>query len=480
MIDLPPRGYAGYLALAAACWPNRVGLRFEGVSWTYRQLHRAATATAARLAADGVTVGTRVLLLMQNRPEYLIAQFALAQLGAVFVTPNPYWTDAEISRAIEVSAATAAIYEPRFATAAAALPLAFPPEIVSDVYPRTKPPSYRTNWIAPQFIPFSSGTTGMPKGVIHTNASLCGGVAQLQRHLGLSDADRIPIALPLCHIFGTTVSAAAMSVGAPITLFRRFDLDEALNHLNDAGPTVWPIAGTIAQRLAARTDLESAMFSSLRFFVWGGSAMPVALAEEITHRTGVRFLCSYGMTEAMVVAFNPLDRPDDWRLETPGYAAIGTELHIADNGELLVRGPSVAAGYIGGPSTEFAADGWYRTGDLARIDNDGRLMIVDRLKDVLKVSGFQVAPAEVEAVLLEHPDVLDAAVVGRIDAAAGEIPVAIVVTQSSITPAELDSFLRPKLATYKRPREYRFVTSLPRTPGGKLQRALLRADDGAS
>jgi long-chain acyl-CoA synthetase len=473
MHRLPPGGYYGYLARAAAQWPDRIGLHFDGVDWTYRRLNLAATATAARLAAVGVTAGTRVLLLMENRPEYLIAQFALARLGAVFVTPNPYWTNAEISRAIEASGASAAIHEPRFDTSA--LALAIPADVVSDGFTLATCPPLQLDWFAPQYIPFSSGTTGMPKGVLHTNASLCGGVQQLQHHLGLSGADRLPISIPLCHIFGTTVSAAAISVGAPITVFRRFDLDEALSHLTESRPTVWPIAGAVAQRLAVRSDLRPEMFSSLRFFIWGGGAVPVALAEQVTTRTGVRFLCSYGMTEAMMVAFNPVDRPNEWRLDSPGQAALDTELRIADNGELQVRGPSVAAGYVGKPSPEFADDGWFFTGDLARIDTDGRLTIVDRLKDVLKVSGFQVAPAEVEEALLSHPAVLDVAVVGRPDDTTGEIPVAVVVTRTPVTPAELDSYLRPQLATYKRPREYRFVASLPRTSGGKLQRALLRA-----
>lgn len=473
MLGWPANGYAGYLARAAQQWPTRIGLHFEGMSWTYSRLQQAASATASRLADAGVTHGARVLLLMENRPEYLIAQYALAQLGAVFVTPNPYWTEVEITRAIDVSGATAAIYEPRFDWVATKVPCAVPVDVVGDGA-APQPPCVALDLADAQYIPFSSGTTGLPKGVLHSNSSLCGGVEQLRYHLGLSDTDRIPIALPLCHIFGSMVTAAAMSVGAPVTLFRRFDLDEALCHLHNDRPTIWPIAGTVAQRLAGRTDISAAEYSSLRYFLWGGSAPPSDLAAKLFAHSGIRFLCSYGMTEAMVVAFNPVDRPDQWQLDSPGYAALGNELSTGADGELLVRGPSVAGGYVGGSSEEFGADGWFRTGDLVQIESNGRLRIVDRLKDVLKVSGFQVAPAEIEAALISHPDVVDAAVVGRPDEAAGEIPVAVVVARRPVAPEVLDSFLRPHVASYKRPREYRFADDLPRTPAGKLQRNAIR------
>ena len=199
--------------------------------------------------------------------------------------------------------------------------------------------------------------------------------------------------------------------------------------------------------------------------------MPIELAEKITARTGVRFLCSYGMTEAMIVAFNPVTNPERWRLDSPGYASEGTELRLAPNSELEVRGPSVAAGYAGIESPAFSSDGWFKTGDLAEIADDGRLRIVDRLKDVFKVSGFQVAPLEVENALVAHPAVAEAAVIGRPDDRTGEAAVAFVVPKTeAVNAAMLSEFLRERLASYKQPREYHFVDELPRTAAGKLQR----------
>lgn len=474
MTGRPDGGYAGYLSRAAARWPSRVGLRFEGKAWTYAALEDKTHKAADRLAAAGIGSGDRVALLVENCPEYLIAQFALARLGAVFVTPNPFWTEPEVERALTASGTTAAVHNDRFNEAAARLDIAVPVGTLYDDVPKRGPSTARCQE-TPLYIPFSSGTTGLPKGVIHTEASLCGGVEQLRRRLGLSAADRLQITLPLCHIFGATMTAAAFSVGAETTLFPRFELDVSLRHIVSERVTVLPLAGAMAHRLAQRDDLNPDDFRSLRFFMWGGSAVPAGLAESITARTRVGFLCSYGMTEAMMVAFNPVDDPRRWRLDSPGYATEGTELRLTQRGELEVRGLSVAVGYAGVDSPDFLPDNWFRTGDLATIAEDGRLRIVDRIKDMIKVSGFQVAPTEVEQALLDHPDVNEVAVVGRSDDRSGEAAVAFVVARSThLTREHLNDWVSTRLASYKRPREYHFVEDLPRTAGGKVRRGELR------
>ena len=393
-------------------------------------------------------------------------------MGAAFVTPNPYWTEHEFVRAAEAAQARTAIYAPRFGDLVTGLESAIP--VCELTASSGAAPGLLDQPESPRYLPLSSGTTGLPKAVIHTDASLCGAVGQLRRHLALSEEDRLQIALPLCHIFGTTISAAALSVGAEFTLFRRFELDEALRHVRRHGVTIWPIAGAVAHELAARTDLQPNDFAALRFFMWGGSAVPHELAQRIFTTTGVRFLCSYGMTEAMMVAFNPVDDVSRWSLDSPGYPTEGTELRIGPTGELEVHGPSVASGYAGAYSSAFSADGWFRTGDVARIDPDGRLWIIDRIKDMIKVSGFQVAPAEVELALREHPGVHDAGVVGHPDDRVGEVPIAYVVADPELTAAQLESWVQTRLASYKRPHRYHFVGRLPRTTAGKLRRAELR------
>ncbi|MET0703050.1 MAG: class I adenylate-forming enzyme family protein [Mycobacterium sp.] len=470
---------------AAVQWPARVALRFEGSVWTYRELHTTVEQAANMLAAVGVSPSDRIALLVDNRPEYLIAQFALARLGAAFVTPNPYWTAAEVRQAVTAAEVTGVVHDAAFDELATTLPICVPVDTLLDAAPQ-RAPDPRPESAALRYIPFSSGTTGLPKGVLHTDGSLCGGVEQLRTHLALSADDRVPIALPLCHIFGATMCAAALAVGAELTLFRRFNLDEMLHHVCAGGATILPIAGTVAYQLAERADLRPRDFSALRYFMWGGSAVPVALAERIAARTGVHFLCSYGMTEAMMVAFNPVAEPQSWRLDSPGYPTLGTQLRLTPTGELEVRGPSVAVGYAGTRTSEwedFSVDGWFRTGDVATVDPDGRLHIVDRAKDMLKVSGFQVAPTEVEAALVEHPAVVEAGVVGRPDERTGEAVVAFVVASAGLEPLEaraLTDWLADRIASYKRPRDIRFVTELPRTPSGKLRRGELRTQASSS
>jgi len=283
--------FAGLLDDAADRWPDLTALHFEGDRWTFQRLQSEVGAAAACLARAGVGVGSRVLLLLENCPEYLIAQFALARVGAAFVTPNPYWTSHELVRAAEAAQARAAIYAPGFGDLVTSVELALP--VAELAASSGMAPSAAGRPDSPRYLPFSSGTTGFPKAVIHTDASLCGGVEQLRRHLALSADDRLQIALPLCHVFGTTLSAAALSVGAEFTLFRRFGLDEALANLRRDRLTIWPMAGAVAYELAARSDLDPETFASLRFFMWGGSAVPHELAQRISAATGVRFLCSY-------------------------------------------------------------------------------------------------------------------------------------------------------------------------------------------
>ena len=205
--------YGGYLLNAASRWPEKVALRFGESIWTYSALQNAVNVAKARLSARGVRKGTRVLILLDNSPDYLVAQFALAQLGAALVTPNPSWTDRELHEAASVSDATAAIHDRRFANVASSLNPAIPVNELGEG------PSAATDTLAvdpklPLYIPFSSGTTGVPKAVVHTGGSLCGGVEQLRLHLGLTADDKVQIALPLCHIFAATMVAAVISVGA--------------------------------------------------------------------------------------------------------------------------------------------------------------------------------------------------------------------------------------------------------------------------
>ncbi len=244
----------------------------------------------------------------------------------------------------------------------------------------------------------------------------------------------------------------------------------------------------IALAMANHPDLERFDLSSLRYIMWGATPVSESVATVVTERTGVRWLPAYGASEVPVIAGNPVDDPSAWRLDSAGLAPVGVELRVADLdtgavlapggiGEIQVRSPSVMAGYL--PESESAAafaDGWYRTGDVGWLEPDGWVHLTDRSKEMIKVNGFQVAPAEVEEVLHRHPVVLDCAVFGLADERAGEVPVAAVQLDPDrpVTIDELRDLVATSLATYKHLRHVVVVDTIPRLPSGKVLRRTLR------
>jgi acyl-CoA synthetase (AMP-forming)/AMP-acid ligase II len=252
--------------------------------------------------------------------------------------------------------------------------------------------------------------------------------------------------------------------------------------------------------LANHPRLEDYDLSSLRYIMWGATPVTEHVARVVTERTGVRWLPAYGASEVPVIAANPVDRPEAWRLDSAGLPPEGVELRVADIGdgrvlepgevgEIQVRATSAMAGYLPVEDTAGAfADGWYRTGDVGWLEPEGWVHLTDRVKEMIKVSGFQVAPAELEAVLFEHPAVVDCAVFGVEDERSGEVPVAAVQLDPAVPVAdgELEALVADRLATYKQLRHVVVVASIPRLPSGKVLRRTLReqwapelADTGA-
>ncbi|HNP56733.1 MAG TPA: class I adenylate-forming enzyme family protein [Gordonia sp. (in: high G+C Gram-positive bacteria)] len=464
-------------------------LLFEAHQWSYDALDGLVDDAAAAYREVGVLPGARAMILMDNRPEFVIALIALTRLGVAVCTPNASWTRHELEPIIDDLAPRWILCDEEHAWAehrgCSMLPtpttVARPSTALRGDYP-----ALPTD--AEIYLPMSSGTTGRPKGVRHTVGSLVGGVCQIAHHLGLTRADRIQVSVPLCHLYGATMTLAALSVGATVTLFRRFDLDACLDTVEAQGSTVVTLAGPVLHRLAERDDLARRNLKSLRYFMWGGSAIPAAAAESVTATTGVGFLLSYGMTEAVALAFNPVDRPQDWSLRSPGSPTIGTTWRIAGGGsgpgELEVASIGVAAGYATPqPDSPWLSDGWFRTGDIAVIDGEGveaKLTIVDRAKDMIKVSGFQVSPVEVEQTIAAASGVADCGVFAVPDERRGQSVIAVVVVDPAThrgSSAELEASLRDwaheRLASYKRPTSYLFVDDLPRSPSGKLLRRRL-------
>ncbi|WP_407442441.1 class I adenylate-forming enzyme family protein [Rhodococcus sp. (in: high G+C Gram-positive bacteria)] len=472
-------------------------LAFDDREYTLADLDACADGLALRLREQGVRTGDRVALMSSNRPEFLIAVKAIWRLGAVVVLLSPSWKRTEVEHAFAVTDPVAAVGDAAvLAEAATDRDAPIPMLHLDDPVPKRRESTFGAIGFpsvvdrdADAVLVFSSGTTGLPKAVRHTHASFGAAVVHWRDALALTPADRIQIATPPSHILGLLNIATVLEAGAWMRLHRRFDLETVLRHIERDRITVEMAVAPIAMAIASYPDLESLDLSSLRYIMWGATPVTESVAETVTRRTGVPWVPAYGASEVPVIACNPVSGA---RLDSVGRAAPGVELRVVsldtgeqvapgERGEIQVKSPSLMAGYLPDEATVDAFDdGWYRTGDVGSVDEDGWVRITDRSKEMIKVKGFQVAPAEVEAVLHGHPDVADCAVFGVADGTAGEAVVAAVSTTATTTldPDEVIAYVGERLASYKRPSRVILVPEIPRLPSGKVLRRLLEERHG--
>jgi acyl-CoA synthetase (AMP-forming)/AMP-acid ligase II len=456
-------------------------LAFEQRHYSSPQLDASAGGLAAVLAKRGVTAGQRVALMSSNRPEFVVALRAIWQLGAAVVLISPAWKGDEVEHALALTNPTHAVGDQ---TALAELmPMLHLDEPITPGDVSSAPPRSDVDAV----LVFSSGTTGLPKAVRHTHASLGAAVRQWRDALQLTSRDRIQIATPPSHILGLLNIVTALQTGVWMRLHRRFDIDTMLRHIEADRVTVEMAVAPIALAMASHPRLESYDVSSLRFIMWGATPVSKSVAETVTRRTGIGWVPAYGTTELPVIACNPLDGA---RLDSVGRAVCGVEVRVVslqtgepvcpgEVGEIQARSPSLMAGYVP-DDADALCDGWYRTGDVGYLDAGGWLRITDRCKEMIKVRGFQVAPAEIEAVLHGHPAVKDCAVFGVPDGVNGEAVVAAVATQAPVDAAELTDRVAERLASYKRPSLVVFVSDIPRLPSGKVLRRVLKERYGCT
>jgi acyl-CoA synthetase (AMP-forming)/AMP-acid ligase II len=452
-------------------------LAYGDRQYTRPEIDALTSGMATTLERRGVRAGERVALMSSNRPEFVVAMRAIWGLGAAVVLLSSSWKRAEVEHALALTKPNHAVGDNQ--VLAELMPMLHLEETVTPGLREFDEPDPASDAL---FV-FSSGTTGMPKAVRHTHGAFAAAVAHWRAALGMSSSDRMQILTPPSHILGLLNIATAFEAGAWVRLHPRFDVDAMLRHIESDRITIEMAVAPIALALAAHPRLESFDLSSLRYVMWCATPVTKSVADEVTRRVGVSWVTAYGASELPVIACNSLE---DAQLDTVGRAVPGVQIRIValhtgqpvgpgEDGEIQVLSPSGMAGYLPDDATASAfSDGWYRTGDVGHLDADGWLRITDRAKEMIKVRGFQVAPAEIEAVLHGHPAVADCAVFGVPDPADGEAIVAAVTRSGAVEADELIALVTDRLASYKRPGRVFFVPEIPRLPSGKVLRRVLK------
>jgi len=470
---------------------------------TYAELGAGVAAVAGGLAELGVRPGDVVALVSHNQPAYAVAVHGVLAAGAAVTPVNPAFTAEEITKILRASGASVVVTS---VPAAAAVAEAADAAGVAHRFALGEHPGFRpfaelrgSGLPAPRIeldpatavaaLPFSSGTTGLPKGVRLTHRNLVANIEQNRAGWPVGADEVLPASLPFFHIYGFTIILnTGLAARATVVTLARFGLGDYLRMLQEHRATRAFLAPPVVLQLATSPAVDSHDLSSVRLAVCGAAPLDVAVAERAERRVGWPIRQGYGMTEAspgthQVAEADFATTPagsvgrllpaTEARLVDP---ATGEDSAPGEPGELWVRGPQVMAGYLDDPgaTAQTLVEGWLRTGDIARVDDDGVFWIVDRLKELIKYKGYQVPPAELEALLLTHPDVLDAAVVGVPHAEGGEAPKAFVVAAAPIEPGALMAWVAERVAPYKKVREVEFVERIPKSPTGKILRRELR------
>ena len=484
MIDpatLPPR-ISDIVRSQAERAPHAPALVENGRVWTYAELWRETERLAGLLRSLDVRGGDRVMLVGENCAAQLALLFAIARLDAWSVNVNARLGPAELAairahcgprRVLYTTAVSPDALAHAERDGAQALGEIMAGPLDADAVP--EPVCTDGGQIAA--LVYTTGTTGSPKGVMLSHANLLFVAATSSTLRGLEPSDQVAGVLPVSHVYGlTSVMLGTLYAGACLHLAPRFDAAALLGQIRDGVLTIVQGVPAMYARLLALAGPDAAIPSRLRFLYAGGSPLDPGLKRAVEHAFGLPLHNGYGLTEsAPTVCQTRLDAP---RTDTSvGHPIPGVEVRIEGNGELWVRGPNVMAGYYRDPAATKAAlrpGGWLATGDLAAQDADGALFILGRLKELIIRSGFNVYPPEVEAALNSHPDVLQSAVVGRPVADGDEEVVAFVETRKDVDIGELQAWLRPRLAPYKRPSRIVFMDALPAAPSGKVLKHLLR------
>ena len=473
-----------------------------GRTLTYADLAEGVRGLAAGLATRGFGKGAALAVYMPNLPEYAVAFHGAAAAGGMCTTVNPLYTAGELAQQLGDSGAGILLTVPPFLDAAreaaemagvddvavvgeadGAIPFG---GLLGD--PGDAPKVEIDPAIDLAVLPYSSGTTGLPKGVMLTHHNLVANICQMQIGSPIEPEDTLIGVLPFFHIYGQTVIMnQGLRAGATIVTMPRFDLDQFLALIERHSVTLAYVVPPIALALAKHPAVESRDLSTLRRIKSGAAPLGPELVEQVARRVDTEVVQGYGLTETSPVT-HVISPHGENRAGTIGRPLPNTECRVVDpetgddvaageRGELWIRGPQVMRGYLNNPEATEAtvdADGWLHSGDVAVVDEDGFFTIVDRLKELIKYKGYQVAPAELEALIVTHPSVGDVAVIGVADEECGELPKAFVVpADDEIDADDLMEWVGGQVAPQKRIRLVETVDEIPKSPSGKILRRKL-------
>ncbi|NJB69376.1 long-chain acyl-CoA synthetase [Desulfobaculum xiamenense] len=527
----------GYLDRAAKRFPKRKAIVFQNWSITYKKLHHLTEVMAANLRALGVQPGERISIMLPNLPQTIISYWAALKAGATVVMTNPLYMEKELIHQLnDADCQTMIVLDhlwPKVEEVRDKLPvkkflvvripdcLSFPLNLLYGFNARKKglftgvpfdgktvipwkplmkgeerisrPPADPREDIA--LLQYTGGTTGVSKGVMITHQNMTANVQQCRTILhALGESHETFVAvMPFFHIYGlTTCLNLPTSIGATMVPVPRFDPQELLTTLHKRKISIFPGAPAIYSALLLQKNVKPSDFDSVRYCVSGSAAIPVEVLEQFKKMTSAEIIEGYGLTEASPVThLNPLSGVKKYGsigLPFPSTDARIVDMEVGElnlapgkRGELVIRGPQVMKGYWNRPDETANAvrNGWLYTGDIAMMDEDGYFFIVDRKKDLIITSGYNVYPREIDEVLYEHPKIKDAVAVGIPHPSRGEIIKVYVVLKDgeSMTKSEVISWCRQKLAKYKLPRKVEFRPELPKTMVGKVLRRALRAEE---
>ncbi|TFE27534.1 AMP-binding protein [Cohnella luojiensis] len=528
----PKTNLADFLIQSAANYPNHTALNFMGKEMKYSELLEGAYRFAHVIRKLGIRRGDRVAIMLPNCPQLVIAYYGTLLSGAVVVMTNPLYMPRELQHQLQDSGATVILtldlLHKKVKDIVPSTPLRhviitsvkdylpFPKNLMYPLKVKKDGMSLEVDYqegvisflklmhdssSSPVHIDvdaendlallqYTGGTTGVSKGVMLTHHNVIVNTIQtsLWAYKSLPGKERYLAALPFFHVFGLTVLMnQAILLGGCLILVPRFDINQILTIIQKLKPTIFPGAPTMYIALLNNSNIQNYDLSSIKMCISGAAPLPHEIQQRFEEMSGGRLIEGYGLTEASPVthANNVWEKRKSGSIGIPFPdtvakivdPATGEELSVGEIGELAIKGPQVMKGYWNAPedTAKVLRDGWLLTGDMARMDKEGFFFIMDRMKDIIIASGYNVYPREIEEVLFEHPAIEEAAVMGVPDNYRGETVKAFVVLKegANVAESELEEFCRQRLAAYKVPHQYEFRTSLPKTLAGKVLRRKL-------